>query len=394
MSTYLDHAATTPMRPAARAAVVAQMEQVGNASSLHGAGRVARRVVEESREAVADALGARPSEVVFTSGGTESDNISVIGAYEAAQAKDPARDRIIISGVEHHAVLDPTMHLAKSRGARVSFVESGECGTVQPEALRAAIEDDPGSVAVVSVMWANNEVGTVQDIPSMGAICAEHGIPMHTDAVQAVGHVPVDFTAAQVDLLSASAHKFGGPVGAGVLLARRDVAIVPTSHGGGQERSLRSGTLNAAGVAGLAAALTEAVEGMATEALRVAALRDRFLAATQEMGRDIRISGCWEPGDVSTRLPGNAHITIPGAHGDSLLYLLDAAGVQCSTGSACSAGVPQPSHVLIAMGRTEEEARGSLRVSFGWTSTEADVDAVLAALPDAIDRARRAAGAA
>ena len=256
------------------------------------------------------------------------------------------------------------------------------------------IEDDPGSVAVVSVMWANNEVGTVQDIPSMGAICAEHGIPLHTDAVQAVGHVPVDFTAAQVDLLSASAHKFGGPVGAGVLLARRDVAIVPTSHGGGQERSLRSGTLNAAGVAGLAAALTEAVDGMATEALRVAALRDRFLAATQEMGRDIRISGCWEPGDVTTRLPGNAHITIPGAHGDSLLYLLDAAGVQCSTGSACSAGVPQPSHVLIAMGRTEEEARGSLRVSFGWTSTEADVDAVLAALPDAIDRARRAAGAA
>ncbi len=394
MSTYLDHAATTPMRPAARAAVLAQMEQVGNASSLHGAGRVARRVVEESREAVADALGARPSEVVFTSGGTESDNISVIGAYEAAQAKDPARDRIIISGVEHHAVLDPTMHLAKSRGARVSFVEPGECGTVQPEALRAAIEDDPGSVAVVSVMWANNEVGTVQDIPSMGAICAGHGIPVHTDAVQAVGHVPVDFTAAQVDLLSASAHKFGGPVGAGVLLARRDVTIVPTSHGGGQERSLRSGTLNAAGVAGLAAALTEAVEGMATEAVRVAALRDRFLAATQEMGRDIRISGCWEPGDVTTRLPGNAHITIPGAHGDSLLYLLDAAGVQCSTGSACSAGVPQPSHVLIAMGRTEEEARGSLRVSFGWTSTEADVDAVIAALPDAIDRARRAAGAA
>ena len=382
------------MRPAARDAVLAQMEHVGNASSLHGAGRLTRRVVEESREAVAEALGARPSEVVFTAGGTESDNISVLGAYDAAQAADPARDRVIISGVEHHAVLDPAKHLAQTRGARVSFVEPGECGTVQPDALRAAIEEDPGTVALVSVMWANNEVGTVQDIPAMGAICAEHGIPMHTDAVQAVGHVPVDFAAAQVDLLSASGHKFGGPMGAGVLLARRDVAIVPTSHGGGQERSLRSGTLNPAGVAGLAAALTEAVDGMTLEATRVAALRDRFLAATQQLGRDIRISGCWEQGDVTTRLPGNAHITIPGAQGDSLLYLLDAAGIECSTGSACTAGVPQPSHVLIAMGRTEEEARGSLRVSFGWTSTDADVDAVLAALPDAIDRARRAAGAA
>lgn len=394
MSTYLDHAATTPVRPAAREAVLAQMARVGNPSSLHGSGRAARKVVEESREAVAAALGARPSEVIFTSGGTEADNISVLGAYEAAQQADPARNRIVISGVEHHAVLDPAMHLAKTRGARVTFVEPGECGTVQPEAVRAAIEEDPRSVALVSVMWANNEVGTVQDVPAMGAICAELGVPMHTDAIQAVGHLPVDLASARVDLLSASAHKLGGPVGVGVLLARRDVALVPTSHGGGQERGLRSGTVDAAGVAGLAAALTESVATMDEEAVRVAALRDRFLAATQEMGRDIRVSGCWEPGDVATRLPGNAHITIPGCEGDSLLYLLDAARVECSTGSACTAGVPQPSHVLIAMGRTEEEARGSLRVSFGWTSTEADVDAIVAALPDAIDRARRASGAA
>ena len=260
--------------------------------------------------------------------------------------------------------------------------------------VRAAIEEDPASVGLVSVMWANNEVGTVQDVATMAAISHEHGLAFHTDAVQAAGHLAVDFAESGVDLMSISAHKFGGPLGIGALVAKRDARLVALSHGGGQERGVRSGTLDVPAIRGFAVALTEAVERREDEAARVGVLRDRFLAGTQALDLDSRITGCWTPGDVSNRLPGNAHITIPGCEGDSMLYLLDAAGVAVSTGSACQAGIPQPSHVVLAMGRSEEEARGSLRVSFGWTSTEADVDAVLAALPEAVERARRASGAA
>ena len=386
MTTYLDHAATTPMTPAAREAMVEQLATTGNASSLHGPGRDARRTVEESREQIAAALGARPSEIVFTSGGTEADNLAIIGSLRAARAADPQRRRVVVSGVEHHAV--------EHEGAAATFVSPGECGTVQPDAVRAAIEEDPASVGAVSVMWANNEVGTVQDVAAMAEIAHEHGLAFHTDAVQAAGHLPVDFAASGVDLMSVSAHKLGGPIGIGALVARRDARLVALSHGGGQERGIRSGTLDVASIRAFAVALTDAVERREAESARVGALRDRFLAGTQDLDLDIRITGCWEPGDVTTRLPGNAHITIPGCEGDSMLYLLDAADVAVSTGSACQAGIPQPSHVVLAMGRSEEEARGSLRVSFGWTSTEADVDAALAALPEAVVRARRASGAA
>ncbi|QNF95049.1 cysteine desulfurase family protein [Janibacter sp. YB324] len=394
MTTYLDHAATTPMTPAAREAMVEQLALTGNASSLHGPGRDARRVVEESRERIAAALGARPSEIVFTSGGTEADNLAITGSLRAARAADPLRHRVVVSGVEHHAVLDVVDHAVEHEGAHATFVAPGECGTVQPDAVRAAIEEDPASVGLVSVMWANNEVGTVQDVTTMAAIAHEHGLAFHSDAVQAAGHLPVDFAASGIDLMSVSAHKFGGPLGIGALVAKRDARLVALSHGGGQERGVRSGTLDVPAIRGFAVALTEAVEQREAEAARVGALRDRFLAGTQALDLGIRVTGCWEPGDVTTRLPGNAHITIPGCEGDSMLYLLDAAGVAVSTGSACQAGIPQPSHVVLAMGRSEEEARGSLRVSFGWTSTEADVDAVLAALPEAIARARRASGAA
>lgn len=299
-----------------------------------------------------------------------------------------------MSGVEHHAVLDVVDHAVEHEGAQATFVAPGECGTVQPDAVRAAIEEDPASVGLVSVMWANNEVGTVQDVTTMAAIAHEHGLAFHSDAVQAAGHLPVDFAASGIDLMSVSAHKFGGPLGIGALVAKRDARLVALSHGGGQERGVRSGTLDVPAIRGFAVALTEAVEHREAEAARIGALRDRFLAGTQALDLGIRVTGCWETGDVTTRLPGNAHITIPGCEGDSMLYLLDAAGVAVSTGSACQAGIPQPSHVVLAMGRSEEEARGSLRVSFGWTSTEADVDAVLAALPEAIARARRASGAA
>ena len=394
MTTYLDHAATTPMTPAAREAMVEQLALTGNASSLHGPGRDARRVVEESRERIAAALGARPSEIVFTSGGTEADNLAITGSLRAARAADPLRSRVVVSGVEHHAVLDVVDHAVEHEGAQATFVAPAECGAVQPDAVRAAIEEDPASVGLVSVMWANNEVGTVQDVATMAAISHEHGLAFHTDAVQAAGHLPVDFAESGVDLMSISAHKFGGPLGIGALVAKRDARLVALSHGGGQERGVRSGTLDVPAIRGFAVALTEAVERREAEAARVGVLRDRFLAGTQALDLDIRITGCWTSGDVSNRLPGNAHITIPGCEGDSMLYLLDAAGIAVSTGSACQAGIPQPSHVVLAMGRSEEEARGSLRVSFGWTSTEADVDAVLAALPEAVERARRASGAA
>lgn len=394
MTTYLDHAATTPMTPAAREAMVEQLAITGNASSLHGPGRDARRVVEESRERIAAALGARPSEIVFTSGGTEADNLAITGSLRAARAVDPLRSRIVVSAVEHHAVLDPVDHAVEHEGASATFVAPGECGTVHPDAVRAAIEESAETVGLATVMWANNEVGTVQDVAAMAAIAHEHGIAFHTDAVQATGHLPVDFAASGVDLMSVSAHKLGGPIGIGALVAKRDARLVALSHGGGQERGVRSGTLDVASIRSFAVAVTEAVERREAESARIGVLRDRFLAGTQALDLGIRVTGCWEVGDVTTRLPGNAHITIPGCEGDSMLYLLDAAGVAVSTGSACQAGIPQPSHVVLAMGRSEEEARGSLRVSFGWTSTDADVDAVLAALPEAVGRARRASGAA
>ncbi|HEX2704585.1 MAG TPA: aminotransferase class V-fold PLP-dependent enzyme, partial [Candidatus Lustribacter sp.] len=243
-------------------------------------------------------------------------------------------------------------------------------------------------------MWANNEVGTVQDIPALAAIAHERGIPIHTDAVQAFGHVPVDFTAADVDLLTITAHKVGGPVGVGALVAKRTAAIVPLIHGGGQERQVRSGTLDAAGVRAFAVAACEATGRREHETARLMALRDRLIKGALAIDGEIRPGGWWEAGDATRRLAGNAHLVVPGCEGDSLLYLLDAAGIECSTGSACQAGVPQPSHVLLAMGLSEAEARGALRFTLGHSSTDADIDAVLAVLPSAVARARRASGGA
>jgi cysteine desulfurase len=387
---YLDHAATTPMRPEAIEAMTAQMAIMGNASSLHTSGRLGRRVVEESRETIAQALGARPSEVLFTSGGTESDNLAVKGTFWARRDADPRRVRLLVSTVEHHAVLDCVDFLEAHEGAKVTWLEVDHLGRVHPETVRAAIEADPASVALVSVMWANNEVGTVQPIAEIAAVAREFGIPMHTDAVQAAGQVEVDFARSGVDLMSISGHKVGGPQGVGALLARRDATLVPLTHGGGQERQVRSGTLDVPAIRGLAVAMRHATANLAADAEWLVALRDRLIRGAQDAGFGVRVSGDWEPGDGIRRLPGNAHLLVPGCDGDSLLYLLDAAGVECSTGSACQAGVPQPSHVLLAMGVPEQQARGALRLTLGHTSTEADVDAFLAALPAALERAQRA----
>jgi cysteine desulfurase len=391
--TYLDHAATTPMLPAAIEAMTAQMRVVGNASSLHAAGRAARRVVEESRETIAGALGARPSEVLFTSGGTESDNLAVKGTYWARRDADPRRARLLVSAIEHHAVLDCVDFLVAHEGAKVTWLEVDEVGRVHPETVRAAIESDPESVSLVSVMWANNEVGTVQPIRQIAAIAHEFGVPMHTDAVQAVGQVPVDFAESGADLMSITGHKVGGPIGVGALVARRDARLVPLSHGGGQERQVRSGTLDVAAIRGLAVALEQTVGHLEQEAARLVALRDALVAGALACGVGMSVSGDYEPGDGTRRLPGNAHLLVPDCDGDSLLYLLDAAGIECSTGSACQAGVPQPSHVLLAMGVPERDARGALRLTLGHTSTRTDVDAAVAALPAASERARRARAA-
>ncbi len=391
---YLDHSATTPVFPEVVEAMAAAMRDTGNPSSLHTAGRRARRVVEESRERLAAAVRARPSEVVFTSGGTEADNLAVQGTFDAMRGSDPRRVRLVVSAVEHHAVLDCVEALVARHGAAVTWVAPDRDGFVAPQAVAAAIDEDPASVALVSVMWANNEVGTVQDVRGVVEAAHVHGIPVHTDAVQAFGHIPVDFAASGADLLTVSAHKIGGPVGCGALVVRRDRTVVPTSHGGGQERQIRSGTIDTVGVLGLSLAAELAVAQLATEAPRLGALRDALLTGAMGLGYGMRPGGFWRPGEWQRRLPGNAHLLVPDCEGDSLLYLLDAAGVECSTGSACRAGVPQPSHVLLAMGMPEREARGALRLTLGHTSTEADVRAVLSALPGAVQRARRASAVA
>jgi cysteine desulfurase len=385
MTVYLDHAATTPMLPAAVEAMTAHLLDVGNPSSLHASGRRARRVVEESRETIAQALNCRPGEVVFTSGGTEADNLAVKGIYWARRQADPRRTRIISSAVEHHAVLDALHWLAEREGARVELLPVDSLGRVDLDALRDSLAADPDSVALVSVMWANNEVGTLQPVEEIVALAAEHGVPVHTDAVQAVAAVPVDFAASGADALTLTGHKVGGPYGVGALLVRREVDVTALVHGGGQERDIRSGTIDVPAIAGLAAAVELSVKDQADHAARVQVLRDDLIAGVRHAVPDATLNG-----DPARRLPGNAHFSFPGCEGDSLLMLLDARGIECSTGSACSAGVPQASHVLLAMGRADEEARSSLRFSLGRTSSDADVRAVVEAIAPCVERARAA----
>ncbi len=390
--TYLDHAATTPVLPEVLAAMTEQWGRVGNASSLHASGRAARRAAEQSRERLAEAVGARPSEVLFTGGGTESDNLAVKGLFWARREADSRRRRVVVSPAEHHAVLDSAEWLAKHEGAELTWVRLESTGRVTPDALADALGDG-SDVAVASVMWANNEIGTVSDVTALAEAAHAVGVPLHTDAVQAVGQVPVDFAASGVDALTLTGHKLGGPMGAGALLLRRDAECTPLLHGGGQERDVRSGTLDVPAIVGLAVAATTAVGSRAERAARLAGLRDRLVAGVLEQVPDAQLNGpalddvlAGGPG----RLPGNAHLSFPGAEGDAMLMLLDARGIECSTGSACSAGVARPSHVLTAVGADADRARSSLRFSLGSPSTDADVDALLAVIAPVVERARRA----
>jgi cysteine desulfurase len=383
---YLDHAATTPMRPEAVEAMTEQLRRTGNASSLHGSGRAARRVVEESRERIAAVLGARPGEVVFTSGGTEADNQAVKGIYWARRDEDPVRRRVLTTEIEHHAVLDSLEWLEEREGAVGEYLGVDHAGRLDLDQLRDSIERDPASVALVSVMWANNEVGTVQPVEEVVSLAHASRIPVHTDAVQAVGAVPVDFGASGADALTLTAHKLGGPYGVGALVVRRELAPTPLLHGGGQERLIRSGTIDVPAIVGFAVAVEHAVKQQADHAARVSALRDELVRRVLEIVPDARVNGA-----EADRLPGHAHLTFPGCDGDSLLMLLDHRGIECSTGSACSAGVPQPSHVLLAMGRDHAEARSSLRFTVGRTNTAADIDVLVDAIGPAVGRARTAA---
>jgi cysteine desulfurase len=383
---YLDHAATTPMRPVAIAAMTEELAQLGNPSSLHAAGRRARRVVEESREQLAEVFGARPSEIIFTSGGTEADNLAVKGLYWARH--EGFRRRVLTTSVEHHAVLDSVRWLAEAQGAEAVWLDVDLDGAVHPDALRAAICLASEQVAMISVMWANNEVGTVQPVSELAAVAHEYGVPFHTDAVQAAAQLPVDFAASGADALTVTGHKLGGPVGVGALILGRGVGPVPVLHGGGQERDIRSGTLDTPAIRAFAVAAAACANQRVDETARLAEVRDDLVRRVQAAVPDAVLNGA-PPGP--DRLPGNAHFSFPGCEGDAMLMLLDANGIACSTGSACTAGVAEPSHVLLAMGADDSRARGSLRFSLGHTSTKADVDALALVIREVVDRARRAA---
>ena len=404
---YLDHAATTPMRREAIDALTAALAVVGNPSSIHSAGQQAKRLLEESRERIAATLGVDGIEVIFTGNGTEAVNLAIKGLWWSRQARGfagerpTARPRILIPGGEHHATLDTVEWLAAHEGAVVEELPVDEVGRIRLDALERALGDDAASVALVSMLWANNEVGTIQPVADVARLTARAGVPLHLDAIAAYGQVPIEFRGlrratdappgAGLVAVSVSAHKIGGPAGIGALVLDRTASIEPLIHGGGQQRKVRSGTQDVAAASSFAAAAEAVHSRLARDAERMSVLRDRLVAGVVAAVPEARLSG--DP-DAAGRLPGNVHFSFPGCEGDSLLFLLDAAGVAVSTGSACQAGVPEPSHVLMAMGRSEADARGALRITLGHASTGADVDAFLAALPGAYAQAARAGLAA
>lgn len=385
MAIYLDHAATTPMRAGAIAAMTAQMQHLGNPSSLHASGRQARKAVEEAREVIAQAFAGKPADVIFTSGGTEANNLAVKGLFWSARNADAKRNIVVVGSTEHHAVLDPASWLQDQEGANIVWLEVDGNGVPSLAHLQRILDEQGDAVALVSVMWANNEIGTLSPIREIASLCSAHKVPFHSDAVQAVAWCDVTFDIDGLSALTISGHKIGGPVGSGVLLLKADATPVPVLHGGGQERDVRSGTIDAAGAVGLAAALSESIAERDSLVASVTELRDYLISGVRNLIPDAILNG-----HSQSRLASNAHFSFPGCEGDALLMLLDAAGIECSTGSACTAGIPQPSHVLLAMGVDPSLARSSLRFSLGRTTTRDDIDALLKALPEVHGRAHRA----
>ncbi|MEY4078807.1 MAG: hypothetical protein RIS80_576 [Actinomycetota bacterium] len=385
MVVYLDHAATSPIRPEVLETYTRYLTLVGNPSSVHIAGQTVRRALEEAREEIAKAIRCNRNEVIFTSGGTESDNLAIKGLFWHRHNADAERKVILSAYTEHHAVIDPIEWLEKEQGAEAVWIPVDERGVVDLVWLKNYLAENASQVALITLMWANNETGVVTPIGEVTALAAVHGIPVHSDAVAALGHIHVDFAASGLAAMSITAHKVGGPVGVGALVVSRQSKLTSLVHGGGQERAMRSGTMNAAGAKAFSHAVSLAVSRIDHHVPELVRLRDRLVAGVHELVADARFSRGDAPG-----LPDNAHFTFPGCSGDSLLFLLDRAGICVSNGSACQAGVTAASHVLLTMGRDEAEASGCIRVTLGIDTTDADVDAFLAALPAAHEGARRA----
>ena len=381
---YLDNAATTAILPEALEVLYQEAATVGNASSLHGAGRRARKIVEESRERIAAAVGAKPQEVIFTASGTEANNLAVKGMFWQAQNESEAKSGISSSPVEHHAILDPLEWLERESGAQLHLAQVDLNGVINPESVAEIMSEHGATISFATYMHSNNEVGALQPVAELAAIAREHQIPIHTDAVQSFGKVPLHFADLGVDAMTISGHKIGGPLGVAALIAKKTLELTPLLHGGGQEREVRSGTLHTPAIAAFATAAEISQAKLNSNSERIRSLRARLIAGITQTVSDVRLNG------GANTLPGIAHFTFDGAEGDALLLLLDAQGVQCSTGSACSAGIAQPSHVLIAMGMAPKIARSSIRFSIGPSTTEAEINRAISVIGEVVLRARAA----
>jgi cysteine desulfurase len=385
MSVYLDYAATTPLRKEVFDCYVEHLQTLGNPSSVHSSGQLVRRALEEARESLAKSVDCNRSEVIFTAGGTESDNLAIKGLFWQRLAEDANRRVIISAATEHHASIDPMEWLEKHDGAEIIWLPVDEQGLVDLAFLEQYLASNHAKVALINLMWANNETGVITDIEKVVTLAKPYGVPVHSDAIAAFGHIPISFADSGLAAMSISAHKIGGPVGAGALIVSRATKLVSIIHGGGQERGMRSGTMNAPVAKAFALAAELAMAELGQEYSRLEKLRDRLVQGVKEITPLARHTA-----ELSPRMPHNAHFTFDGCSGDSLLFLLDQQGVCVSVGSACQAGVNGPSHVLVAMGRTDKQANGCIRMTLGLQSTQADVDAFLQALPKALDGALRA----
>jgi cysteine desulfurase len=390
VGTYLDHAATTPLRQSVVALLTQSLLTQGNASSVHSFGQKARQVVEQAREEIAAAVVADRNEVIFTSGGTESDNLAIQGLYSNRNRQTGASRPIIISAAtEHHAVLEPIEWLVANRGAQVHWLQTDINGLISLTDLEKFLTQNAGAVALISLMWVNNETGVIQDIPAISRLAARFEVPVHSDAVAALGHIPIDFAASGLAAMSITGHKLGGPVGHGALLVSRKTKLDPIFHGGGHERGMRPGTLDPAGSSALALAVKSAVAELPADVETWLALNQRLVKGVVRAVPQAHVVASELP-LVTQRVPNIVNLIFPGCSGDSLLFLLDARGVAVSNGSACTAGVTSASHVLLAMGYSQRDASSCVRVSLGHTSTADDIDAFLHFVAEAFERARAA----
>jgi cysteine desulfurase len=385
MPVYLDHAATSPIRASVLELYVATLSEIGNPASVHSFGQRSRQILEQAREDIARAINCDRNEVIFTSGGTESDNLAIKGIYWNVNSKDPNKNVIVSAAAEHQAVLDAINWLVDSQNAELYLISSDDEGVLDLESLENYLAQNASRVALISVMWANNEIGVIHPISEITKLASNFRIPVHSDAIAALGHIRVDFAESGLAAMTITGHKLGGPVGSGALVLRRDQKITPVNHGGGQERNLRSGTPDASSAAALALTITEAVAEQEVLAHKHKQMTERLIAGVKQIATDVIVSS-----ENAPRLPNNAHFRFPGCLGDSLLFLLDSDGVSISTGSACTAGVSGPSHVVLSLGADNDEAMGTLRITLGHSTQDQDIDAFLQAFPKAYEGAKKA----